>query len=350
MFRPARVRSFARLPGFPFPFFVMLRLILSRLWQGALVLLVVSALTFGLLAAAGGDALTGLRNDPLMDERVIENLRRVYGLDRPLHVRYARWLSRVARGDLGHSVTFHAPVSQILRPRLLNTLLLSALGLAFASVFSLALGAWAARREGWPARLCEAIVLLTATAPRTLLALAALAFAVRSSLFDAGPSSSSDAAWTWAAPARALLPALVLSVPVVARLLAQARDGLGAALREEFVRVARAKGLSERAVVLRHALRAALNPLVTVFGLSLGVLISGSVIVETVLGWPGLGQLSVAAVRGRDVPLLMGVVLITSTAVLAGNLLADILQRANDPRLRDEEARAAVAASNLSAA
>ena len=116
--------------------------------------------------------------------------------------------------------------------------------------------------------------------------------------------------------------------------------------------MARAKGLSERAVVLRHALRAALNPLITVFGLSVGVLISGSVIVETVLGWPGLGQLSVAAVRGRDVPLLMGVVLMTSTAVLAGNLLADILQRANDPRLRHDKANTtnAAAASNLSAA
>ena len=104
------------------------------------------------------------------------------------------------------------------------------------------------------------------------------------------------------------------------------------------MQVARAKGLTERAVILRHALRAALNPLITIFGYSLGGTISGSVIVETVLGWPGLGQLSVVAVRSRDVPLLMGVVLVTSTAVLAGNLVADILLRFNDPRLRREDA------------
>jgi len=112
------------------------------------------------------------------------------------------------------------------------------------------------------------------------------------------------------------------------------RDGLLLSMREDFVQVARAKGLSERAVILRHALRGALNPLITIFGLSMGSLISGSVMVETVLGWPGLGQLSVVAAQSRDVPLLMGVVLITATAVLVGNLVADVLLCLNDPRLR----------------
>jgi peptide/nickel transport system permease protein len=134
-----------------------------------------------------------------------------------------------------------------------------------------------------------------------------------------------------------LLPALVLSMPLIALFLAQVRDGLGLALHEEFVRVARAKGLSERVVILRHALRAALNPLITIFGYCLGGLVGGSVIVETVLGWPGLGQLSVMAVRSRDVPLLMGVVLVTATAVIVGNLIADILLCLNDPRLRGDE-------------
>src|SRR4030095_15634414 len=103
------------------------------------------------------------------------------------------------------------------------------------------------------------------------------------------------------------VPAFVLAVPLMAIFLAQVRDGLTAALTEEFVQVARAKGLSERVVIMRHALRAALNPLITIFGYSLGGVMSGSLIVETVLGWPGLGQLSVVAVRNRDVPLLLGV-------------------------------------------
>jgi peptide/nickel transport system permease protein len=135
-------------------------------------------------------------------------------------------------------------------------------------------------------------------------------------------------------PLRLLPPAIVLALPLVALFLAQAREGLSAALAEDFVQVARAKGLPERAVIMRHALRDALNPLITLFGYASGSVVSGSVIVETVLGWSGLGALSVNAVRHRDVPILMGVVMITATAVLAGNLLADILLRLNDPRLR----------------
>jgi peptide/nickel transport system permease protein len=317
------------------------------MWQGALVLLIVSALTFGLLAAAGGDALTALRNDPLVKAETVEQLRRVYGLDESLPVRYARWLGNLARRDLGESFFYHAPVSQILWPRLLNTLLLAGVALALACTFSLALGAWAARREGsWIDRLCGALILLAASTPRLVLALAALLFAARTSLFSAGAETSVGAG---GGAARVLLPALVLAVPLVALFLAQTREGVGAALREDFVRVARAKGLPERVVVLRHAMRAALNPLITIFGYSLGYTISGSVIVETVLGWPGLGHLSVVAVRSRDVPLLMGVVLTTATAVLLGNLLADILLRANDPRLRDDEQRPPTLASNLPA-
>jgi peptide/nickel transport system permease protein len=133
-----------------------------------------------------------------------------------------------------------------------------------------------------------------------------------------------------------LPPAFILSVPLIALLLAQTRAAVSATLNEDYVRVARAKGLSERLILFRHALRPALNTLITTFGASLGGLMSGSVIVEQVMNWPGLGQLSVIAVRSRDVVLLMGIVLVTSAAVLFGNLLADVLLRLNDPRLRQE--------------
>ena len=168
-----------------------------------------------------------------------------------------------------------------------------------------------------------------------MLALAALALAARTNLFTVGATTQGFAAAF--NPLRVFVPALVFATPLVALFLAQTREGLGAALAEEFVQVARAKGLSERAVILRHALRAALNPLITIFGYSLGSVVGGSIIVETILGWPGLGQLSVTAVVSRDVPLLMGIVLVTATAVLVGNLLADILLRLNDPRLRQAD-------------
>lgn len=317
----------------------MLKLILYRLSQGIIVLLIVSALVFALLAAAGGDALTALSNDPLVSAETMQSHRRIYGLDQPLHVRYARWLADIARGRLGHSLFYQAPVWTIVRPRLLNTLLLAVVALFIAWTVALALGSLAALRAGgWIDRLCGALILLAASSPRIVLALAALAITARSGSLLATGQGSSGLPFM-----RLLLPAIVLCVPLVALFLAQTRDGVRQALALEFVRVARAKGLPEMVVVFRHALRGALNPLITIFGYSLGGVLSGSVIVETVLGWPGLGQLSVTAVRSRDVPLLMIVVMVTATAVLVGNTIADVLLRVNDPRLRRDEAKPASA-------
>lgn len=310
----------------------VLKITLSRILQGILVILIVSALTFALLAAAGGDALASLRNDPLISEETIKALRHTYEMDQPLPVRYGRWLGNILRGDMGYSFYFHTPVWSIIGPRLLNTLSLSAVALLIAVVTALLLGSLAARRQGgWADKLASAVVLLAASSPRIVLALVALALAARSSFLAANESPNESSGFPLI---RIFIPALILSVPLISIFLAQVREGLSLSLREDFVQVARAKGLPERVVILRHALRSALNPLITIFGFSLGGLMSGSVIVETVLGWPGLGQLSVVAVQARDVPLLMGVVLITAIAVLIGNLLADILLCMNDPRLR----------------
>ena len=324
----------------------MLKLILSRILQGIIVLLVVSMLTFALLAAAGGDALVSLRTDPLVTEETIQSQARIYGLDQPIPVRYARWLADIARGRMGYSLFYRAPVWVIIRPRLLNTLALAAASLLIALTTALGLGSLAARRTGsWIDRLCGAVILLAASTPRIVLALFALAVTARSSFLAIG-ASGAQFSTAGSLAARLLLPAFVLSVPLIALFLAQTRDGIRVALAEEFVQVARAKGLTERAVVLRHALRAALNPLITIFGYSLGGVVSGSVIVETVFGWPGLGQLSVTAVRSRDVPLLMGVVIMTATAVLVGNAVADLLLRINDPRLRRDETKLMTASSS----
>jgi peptide/nickel transport system permease protein len=317
----------------------VLKLILSRTLQGVVVLFVVSALTFALLAAAGGDALGELASEGGASEATLRELRRVYGLDEPLAARYARWLSNLARGRMGESFYYHAPVATIIWPRLVRTLALAAAALLLAVSFSLALGALAARRQGslWD-RASELVILLTASTPRIVLALVTLAIVARTSWFPIGGAGEETLADF--SPLRILPPSVVLALPLVALFLAQAREGLSHALAQDFVQVARAKGLPERTVIMRHALRDALNPLITLFGYAFGSVVSGSVIVETVLGWPGLGALSVNAVRYRDVPLLMGVVMITATAVLAGNLCADILLRLNDPRLRPRHAPA----------
>jgi peptide/nickel transport system permease protein len=326
----------------------VLKLILSRILQGVVVLLVVSALTFGLLAAAGGDALSALGSEPNVSPAAVAELRRVYGLDDPLAVRYARWLSEFARGRMGYSIHFHAPVSTVLPPRLLRTLVVAALALALAWAVALAVGVQAARRPrgAWD-RASELLILLSASTPRIVVALVALAFAVRTNLFPVGGDSGASSAFS---PARVLPPAVVLAVPLVALFLAQTRESLRAALAEDFVTVARAKGLPESAVVLRHALRVAANPLITIFGYSLGSIIGGSVIVESVLGWQGVGSLSVAAVTNRDVPLLMGVVMTTATAVVGGNHAPALQLPRNEPRLRREEANAPAAPTRAATA
>jgi peptide/nickel transport system permease protein len=305
-----------------------LKLILDRLLQGIAVLLIVSALTFALLAAAGGDAVTALQHNPQVSEETLNRLRHVYGLDQPLALRYLRWLGGAARGRLGDSIYFQRPVAEVLWPRWWRTLALALAALLLAWPVALLLGVAAAWRTGaWLDRLCSLLVLVGASTPRLLLALVALTVAAR-----AAPATDATALnhSIW-------LPALVLSVPLLALFLAQTRECVTAALGQEHVRVARAKGLPERRILLRHVLRPALNPLISVFGYSLGGVLSGSIIVEQVLDWPGLGQLSVAAVLSRDVPLLLGVVLLAAAAVLVGNLLADLLLCWNDPRLRNEE-------------
>lgn len=290
-----------------------------------MMIFIVSMVTFALLSLAGGDALTSLRDNPQISEATIENLRRVYGLDKPMPVRYFTWLSGAALGDLGESMYFRVPVADLVWMRFLSTLVLGGAALMIAVFFATVLSIAAARYGSRPlARLIDGIVFLTASTPRIVLALVALALVAQITLTSI--EAASVAAFWFAAAA--------LAAPLLSIFLAQFHDGLSLAMNEDFVQLARAKGLSENAIVMRHAIRAALNPVLTVFGLSLGGVLGGSVIVESVLGREGLGTLMVAAVRGRDLPLVMGIVLVTSTIVWLGNTVAEMLQAMNDKRMR----------------
>ena len=304
----------------------MIKLLLRKSLQGFMMVLIVSAVTFTLLGFAGGDALTQLRDNPQISEQTIERLRRVYGLDQPLPVRYFRWLSGAITGDLGESTYFRAPVSNLVWARSLSTFLLGTAAFAIALALAVPLSLIGVRYKSKPvAALIDLLILITASTPRIVLALVALALSVRltSSALD---RSSMVMFW---------LAALVLSAPLISAFLAQFYGELQRTMREDFIKLARAKGLSESAVILRHAIRPALNPVLTIAGLSLGAVLGGSVIVESVLGRQGLGTLMVSAVRTRDLPLVMGIVLFTSTAVWLGNVIGELLQAVNDKRIRD---------------
>lgn len=289
------------------------------------MVLIVSAVTFTLLSSAGGDVLSGIRDNPQVSEATVNSLTKVYGLDRPFWERYGVWLSSAAMGDLGESFSFRVPVHSIVLPRLLNTAWISIAALVAASFISLFLAVLGLiYRNRFLLASIEGLILLTASTPRMVTALLALVV----SLYLASPLSGGTSSFQFFAAA------VVLALPLISIFLAQLSDALAETMNEDFVRLARAKGLSEWAVVRRHALRPALNPFLTIAGLSFGGLLGGSVIVETVLGWPGIGALLVSAVKSRDIPLVMGVVLIASIAVWFGNTAAEFLQAANDPRLR----------------
>lgn len=299
----------------------MLRFFLRKLFQGAMLVVIASALTFALLSTAGGDALTSLIDNPQVSRETVEELRRVYGLDRPVVERYATWLASTLTGDLGESIYFRLPVSSLVMSRFVSTLAVSAAALAIAVSTAFLLGFLSARfRRRWLSRLITVLILFSASTPRLVLSLFALALAIRFSI-----------------ESMFLPSAIVLAVPLIGLFLAQLNDGVDEAMREDYIQVARAKGLSESAVITRHVSRAVLNPVLTLFGLSIGALLTGSVIVESILGRAGIGSLMVTAVRQRDVPLVMGIVLVASLAVWIGNTLAEMLQMLNDPRLRSGE-------------
>jgi len=290
------------------------------------MILIVSAVTFALLGFAGGDALTQLRDNPQISEATIARLRSVYGLDQPLPIRYFRWLSAAVTGDLGESMYFRVPVSSLVWTRSVSTFLLGAAAFAIALAFAVPLSLIGTRYKSTTIdAFIDLLILLTASMPRIVLALIALAVSVR---LSASAMDRSSAILFW-------LAALTLSAPLISVFLAQLHGELQRTMREDFIKLARAKGLSESAVILRHAVRPALNPVLTIAGLSLGGVLGGSVIVESVLGRQGLGTLMVSAVRARDLPLVMGIVLFTSTAVWLGNALGEMLQAINDKRIRD---------------
>lgn len=304
----------------------VLKLAIRKIVQGVLMLFVVSAIAFGLLASAGGDALTALRDNPQVSPETIERLRSVYGLDRPVAVRYGKWLGDFIRGDMGESFTYRTPVFSLVLSRLGYTAALGFLALMIAASIASVIAYLTVR---YPSAVldqaADLIVLLTSSTPRIVLSLAALLITVWSADSFFAIKQNSTASF--------VIASFVLSVPLIAIFLAQAKSELKTAMSMLFVQLARSKGLGEREVILRHGLREALNPILTIVGLSLGGLIGGSVVVETVLGWPGIGALTVSAVRTRDVSLVMGIVVVASVAVWLGNSLAELLQLINDKRM-----------------
>jgi len=321
-----------------------MKYIARRLAHALLLLLAVSLLSFALLQLTPGDFFDGLRMNPQISSQTIENLRSQYGLDRPLAVRYERWLVSLVHGQFGFSLAYCAPVAPILRERACNTLLLTGSATLLAWLLAIPLGIWTAANKGnWSDRICGVATSALLTVPDLLLFLGLLLLAVRTGWFPAGgmfsPSTDAGASpWLRARDiaAHLALPAIGLALATLPVLVRHIRSSMIDVLGSPFIRAARAHGIPRSRILFRYALPVAANPLISLFGFSVATMLSASALIEVVLSWPGLGPLLIESILSRDVFIVVGAVMFASLFLIAGNLIADLLLFASDPRIRVE--------------
>ncbi len=321
----------------------MTRLLVRRILAAVPLVLGVLTLVFVLVESAPGNPSALLLGDRPVPPEVRARIVAAYGLDRPPVERYLRWLGSVAlRGEMGWSISRGRPVTRVLAGALPATLLLSGAALLLHLAAGVALGLATARWQGrWPDRALGAASLAIYSMPAFWVGLMAiLSLSLALGWFPPGATHSVGAE-TWPLPRRVAdlawhlaLPAAILGLTSAAALGRFIRSGVVAALGEEFVRAARARGAGGGRVLFGHALRNALLPAITLAGLSLPVLVSGSLVTEVVFSWPGMGRVAYEAILARDVPVVLAATLLSSLLVVVGNLAADLALLAADPRIR----------------
>ncbi|MEV6119378.1 ABC transporter permease [Streptomyces sp. NPDC052077] len=317
----------------------MARLAARRLLYAVPLLLVVTFAVFALAAASPFDPVrayagtAGLSADRETLDRLAENL----GADRPFTARWWEWLTSALSGDLGHSTVFRQPVADVIAERMVWSVLLCAAAFAVAVLLGTLLGVLAARRPGslTDRAVTSAAYTLSAAPVFWIALLAVWLFALRLGLLPAGglTDTASEAVRPGEVARHLILPAGVLALSQLPWFALYVRQGVADALAEDPVRGARARGLTERTVLLRHALRSGLLPVLTLIGSRVPELITGALLVETVFSWPGIAAATVSAATSVDFQLLAALTAFATVAVLLGNLLADLLYGLTDPRV-----------------
>jgi peptide/nickel transport system permease protein len=319
-------------------------------------LLGISIISFLIIQLAPGDPATlklgseSAMRDSAVAEKIIEETRAIYGLDQPIYVQYWRWLKRLATLDFGQSLFDHRPIIDKLKERIPISIQLSGLALLFAYVISIPLGVFSATHQYKISERVVTVILFTLySLPNFWVATMAIVYLGGGDFWDVFPvfglktlGSESWTAWNqfmdhvW----HLILPVTCMTYYTFAALSRYMRSSMLEVVRQDFIRTARAKGLSERLVVYRHALRNSLIPIVTLMADLLPALIGGSIVVETIFSIPGMGQLGYEAVITRDYPLIMAIFTLSAFMTLAGILLADFLYTVVDPRIAYEKSAA----------
>jgi len=303
----------------------------------------VSILTFLFSTLAPGNYFDEMRLNPQIAPETVASLRAQYQLDRPLPVRYVRWVNSVAHGQMGFSFAYNSPVGPLLWVRARNTLLLTLTATLLAWALALPLGIWSAASLGrLPDRALSWTTATLLVIPDLILSLGLLIMAVRSGWFPTGgmvsvgfgslslPNKLRDIA------THMTLPVVALVISALPMLVRHVRAAVAEVLDAPFLRAAAGHGIPRRRLLYRYALRDAANPLISLLGFSLGTLVSGSLLVEVVMSWPGLGPLLLEAILARDLYVVIGGVLLSTIFLVGGNFLADLLLLWADPRIRTE--------------
>ncbi len=284
-----------------------------------------------------------MRLNPQISPETISALRAHYGLDQPLAVRYGRWMKSALHADFGYSIAYNMPVAPLLWKRTQNTLLLTTTALLLTWFISVPLGVWTANwREGLLDKTVTLASSFVISVPELVIAVAVLAVAVRWRLAPIGGMTSTDfdglSEWTKLQDLtrHLALPVLILAVCESAVIVRHIRASMVEALDAPYVHAARGFGIRRARLLFRHALSAAANPAISLLGFSLAGLLSGSLLVEVVCGWPGLGPLILEATLSRDLYLVIGGIMFSALFMVGGNLVADVMLLAFDPRIRRE--------------
>lgn len=315
------------------------RYIMRRILISIPVLFGITVVTYAIVTLAPGDPVSALINPETvaaLGPGWLEQQRAELGLDRPLPVRYALWMKQILSGNLGYSFSDRQPVADKITERLWPTLKLMLTVQLLALLIAVPIGILSAVKQySWLDYLATVFGFTTISVPSFFLALAGIyLFAIKLRwLPSAGMGTIGKPPSIIDSLEHLILPATVLGLAQAAPLIRYTRSSMLETIRQDFVRVARAKGLSETRVITRHALRNALIPLVTVVALTLPQLLGGTVIIEQVFSWPGMGTLAIKAVRARDYPTMMAINMIGAVAILVSSLIADVLYAWIDPRI-----------------
>lgn len=319
----------------------MIKYILKRFLVSIPMLLGIALLTFILMRVTPGNYLDTIRLDPQISEETIARYEKLYQLDKPLIFQFIHWVKNMCKLEFGYSFYYNVPVTKIISSRLFNTFILSLASFLLTWLVAIPLGIWAAlHRNKFIDRLIQFLSYVCLSLPSFFLAMVFLFWASQTGVLPLGGMYSpnfedfSILGKVWDVLKHLAIPAVALSIGSIAGLQRIMRGNMLEVLGQKYILTARAKGLPENKVIYRHALRNAINPLITLLGYEFSALLSGAALIEIICSWPGLGSLMLTAVRSKDIYLVMASMLMGGVLFLIGNLIADIALAKADPRIR----------------